>query len=122
MKLIVAHFLRRLDRIDRDLQEIEKLQASLQTDRDYAGRLKDSLSDEAIRMKKLRGRILSLVVKDPPGFEESAPVSAAVIPSTDTGSAEIILPGKGRKSEKKKEKSSEPAAESADEPFRFRFN
>ncbi len=58
--------LRRVERIDRDLEELENIQNSIREDRDYAGRLRESLIDESIRLDNLKGRIFSQIVINPP--------------------------------------------------------
>ncbi len=65
MKLKVAHLLRRMERIQRDLEELDHLQKSIREDRDYAGRLRNSLVDESIRLHTLRERLLGQVIHPP---------------------------------------------------------
>jgi hypothetical protein len=65
MKLKAAHLLRRLERIHRDLEELDDLQKSIREDREYAGRLRNSLVDESIRLNTLRERVLTQVIRPP---------------------------------------------------------
>lgn len=66
MKLKVVHLLRKLDTIDRDLEELENLQNAIHENRIYSGRLRMSLGEETTRLKKLKSRILSQVIASPP--------------------------------------------------------
>lgn len=144
MKIKVIHLLRRVERIDRDLEELDRLRATIQEDRDYADRVRDSLTEEARRLGDLRERILTQVVKDPPVLEEGSSVASAVLPVAPVAAPagaeaagpqpEIIVPRKGRPqrsspkksaaapdSEKSAGRKKDAAAKSA-APFQFRYN
>ena len=144
MKIKVIHLLRRLERIERDLEELEQLDKSLQDGREYTSRLRDSLVEESLRLKQLKQRILSQVIKNPPDVANT--VVSTTLPETEKkqtkpGTVEIILPGKkaSRESaknteltetsipnltEEKKEQAPVKSVErKADkEPFKFVFN
>ena len=66
MELKAIHLIRRLERIDRDLEELNSLQQGIREDREYAPRIIDPLLEESTRLKKLKSRILSLIIKNPP--------------------------------------------------------
>jgi hypothetical protein len=55
-----------LERIDRDIEELNNLQMGIREDREYATRIMDPLLDESSRLKKLRSKILSQSIKNPP--------------------------------------------------------
>lgn len=78
MKLKVVHLLRKLDTINRDLEELENLQSVIQEDRIYSGRLRNSLGEEKTRLKKLKSRILSQVIVSPPQESGDHSGSAAI--------------------------------------------
>ncbi|MCB1140107.1 MAG: hypothetical protein KDK23_15205 [Leptospiraceae bacterium] len=58
MKLKVIHLLRRLERIERDLEELDGMLSSLPMDREYSLRLRDSLIEESSRLKEFKQKIL----------------------------------------------------------------
>lgn len=135
MKIKVATLLSRLEKIERDLAELERLKESIQDDRNYANRLRASLVDETVRLKDLQGRLLSAVVKNPP--ESLAILPSAALSSTATENPEVILPGKqteaastGQKeaaaaSEKpapKEKKEKGKKGEDSKPNFQFRYN
>lgn len=64
LKLKVIHLIRRLERIERDLEELDQLQTSLHMDREYSRKLKESLLEESVRLKDLRDSILSQRIQD----------------------------------------------------------
>jgi len=66
VKLKVIHLIRRIERIRRDIDELEQLQSGIRDDREYAPRLIDPLIDETLRLKKLENRIQNQIVKEPP--------------------------------------------------------
>lgn len=70
MNLKVIHLIRKLERIDRDLEEIQTMLNTIQMDREYSKKLKDSLIDEYHRLKQLKTTILKQVVLIPPHFEQ----------------------------------------------------
>ena len=76
MELKAIHLIRRLERIDRDLEELNNLQMGIREDREYAPRIIDPLMDESIRLKKLKSKILSLIIKNPPENLTSGPVKS----------------------------------------------
>ena len=55
-----------MERIERDLNEISGLRATLQDDREYTARLRTSLQDETIRLRELQTKILAQVIHSPP--------------------------------------------------------
>lgn len=69
MSLRVVHLLRKTERIDRDLEELDSLLNSLQMDREYSGRLRDSLVDESFRLRQLKQKINSQVIRIPAQIE-----------------------------------------------------
>lgn len=102
MKLRAIHLLNRMERIERDLNEMQTLRSTLQDDRDYAGRLRSSLQDETLRLRELQSQILAQVIQNPPAelVPESgipaavrAPEPAPVAAAHDAPAPEIILPG-----------------------------
>ncbi len=95
MKLKVIHLIRRLERIERDLEELGNLQNTIHEDREYAGRLRDSLVEETLRLKKLRNRLYSQIIKNPPveALQERPFTEAAAVADGDRASSpEIVLP------------------------------
>ncbi len=136
VKLKVIHFLRRMDRIRRDLEELDKLQNAIQKDREYSHRLKDTFLDESQRLKKLQSRMLNLIVKNPPVWKKiGADATIASSELAASASPEVILPGKGSKRRSISKKQSEDAAglpsaeqenkqdrKSKEAPFQFRYN
>src|SRR5262245_38599241 len=46
VKLKAAHLLRRLEQIDRDLEELDRLKNTIKDDRNYADRVRASLAEE----------------------------------------------------------------------------
>ena len=139
VKIKVIHLLRRIERIDRDLEELERLEGAIQQDREYSERLRESLSEESGRLHQLRKRILDQVVRGAPerqaapGKPRPKAAHPTPPPSQDAaGEPEIILPtrrkargparvqapaaktdnGAGRKKLKKSEAT----------PFQFRYN
>lgn len=69
MNLRVIHLLRKLERIDRDIEELDALMSTLQMDREYSARLRDSLVEESFRLRQLKQRINSQVIRIPPHIE-----------------------------------------------------
>ncbi len=69
MNLRVVHLLRKVERIDRDIEELEALLGTLQMDREYSARLRDSLVEESFRLRQLKQRINAQVIRIPPHFE-----------------------------------------------------
>lgn len=70
MNLRVIHLIRKVERIDRDLEELDTLLGTLQMDREYSLRLRDSLVDESFRLKQLRQKISAQVIRIPGHFED----------------------------------------------------
>lgn len=96
MKLRAVHLLRKLETIERDLLELDTLQDRIRDDRIYADRLRSSLTDEAMRLKGLRTRILSQVIRNPPEMLLNPPSVSSLeelVPEGIRG-PEIIIPGK----------------------------
>jgi len=69
INLKVIHLIRKIERIDRDMEEIQTLLNTLQMDREYSKKIKDSLIEEYHRLKQLKSMILKQVVHIPPNFE-----------------------------------------------------
>jgi len=69
MNLRVIHLLRKVERIDRDVEDLDALLETLQMDREYSARLRDSLVEEAFRLRQLKQRINSQVIRVPEHFE-----------------------------------------------------
>ncbi|MBI3396502.1 MAG: hypothetical protein HY042_11745 [Spirochaetia bacterium] len=93
VKLKAAHLLRRLEQIDRDLEELERLRNSIKDDRHYAERIRASLAEEIVRLKELESRILGQVIKNPPEFL-ARPVGSREDGYVDE--PEVMLPGRSR--------------------------
>ena len=72
MKLRVVHLIRKLDKIDRDLEELGGLRNRIQEDREYAGRLSESVAEETTRLKRLRSKILAQVIRPPATTSEGS--------------------------------------------------
>lgn len=105
-----------LEKIERDLQEIEELQNRLQADRGYTAAVRDSLENETVRLTDLRARIANLIIKDPPErlsstLEKDAVFITASMPIsqksksiksglTSSKTAEIILPNRKKQASK----------------------
>ncbi|MFN3604338.1 MAG: hypothetical protein ACK4UJ_06490 [Leptonema sp. (in: bacteria)] len=66
MTLKAIHLIRKLERIERDIEEIHNLLQNLQMDREYSGKLKDSLLEEYHRLKNLKSEILKQKIYVPP--------------------------------------------------------
>lgn len=107
MKLKAIHLLNRMERIERDLDEIRTLRSTLQEDREYSSRLRESLQEETLRLKQLQNTLLSQVVHNPPedlvreisGSAKTAPAPrrGAVATAAPGREPEIILPSGGAK-------------------------
>jgi len=69
INLKVIHLIRKIERIDRDMEEIQTLLNTLQMDREYSKKIKDSLIEEYHRLKQLKSMILKQVIHIPPNFE-----------------------------------------------------
>jgi len=69
INLKVIHLIRKIERIDRDMEEIQTLLNTLQMDREYSKKIKDSLIEEYHRLKQLKSIILKQVIHIPPNFE-----------------------------------------------------
>lgn len=69
MNIKVIHLIRKLERIERDIEEIKNLISTLQMDREYSAKLKDSLIEEYHRLKNLKKEIFKQVVFIPPEYE-----------------------------------------------------
>ncbi len=70
INLKVIHLIRKIERIDRDMEEIQTLLNTLQMDREYSKKIKDSLIEEYHRLKQLKSMILKQVVHIPHNFED----------------------------------------------------
>ncbi len=62
--------IRKLERIERDIEEIQNLLSTLQMDREYSQKLKDSLIEEYHRLKDLKNEILKQVIHIPHDYKE----------------------------------------------------
>lgn len=69
MNIKVIHLIRKLERINRDIEEITNLISTLQMDREYSAKLKDSLIEEYHRLKNLKKEIFKQVIFIPPEYE-----------------------------------------------------
>lgn len=69
MKVKVAHLLRKVEEMDRDILELGKIQERISSDRDYSEILKDSIRQEMANLESGKSEILSLKIK-----EESAKI------------------------------------------------
>ena len=130
LKLKVIHLLRRLERIERDLEELDGMLSGLPMDREYSLRLRDSLIEESSRLKDFKQKILTQrVISDNPSAIEStenadSPESSEVsIQIPEKGSAsngkprpktQRKAPPAAARTEKKEKKEEKPA-------FEFRF-
>ncbi|MCB1303903.1 MAG: hypothetical protein KDK37_06485 [Leptospiraceae bacterium] len=92
MKLKVIHLLRRLERIERDLEELDGMLAGLRMDREYSVRLRDSLIEESARLKEFKQQILTQRVL---ATEEQIAADQAASESIES-SVTIELPGKAQ--------------------------
>ncbi|MBL8019770.1 MAG: hypothetical protein JNM27_08910 [Leptospirales bacterium] len=101
MKLRAVHLIRHVERVERDLEELRRLEQSLKEDRGYAVRLRDSLIDETMRLEQIKSRIMSQVVKAPVDLPAEDPVErqlAAI--EAGTRKAELVIPAQAGRSEK----------------------
>lgn len=133
VNLKVIHLLHKLEMIDRDLAEIESMQGALKDDRAYTQRLRDSLVEEAVRLKELQTRIRSQVIRNPPAAlidarteQPATPGQTLVVDLSPWQPAEIRVPekksGDGPKAPREKQVRSAPAAtDKQPEDFNFRF-
>lgn len=62
----VIHILNHLEKIDRDINEIEQMRNQLQLDRTYTAVVQESLNTEMSRLTKLQNTIGSLIINNPP--------------------------------------------------------
>ena len=142
MKLKVIHLLRRLERIERDLEELDGMLSSLPMDREYSLRLRDSLIEESSRLKEFKQKILlQRVVADSgsvagveaiPSQEVDAQVSIQVPEkSSSNGSSgkgksvsrkeSASRPENGKARQEKPEKSEKQDKKTDKQAFEFRF-
>ncbi len=68
MHLKTIHLSNHLNKIERDIEEMENLATSLKNDRSYASQLHRSLKEETQKLNELREKILAQVIKEPPKF------------------------------------------------------
>ena len=66
MMIKVIHILNHLEKIDRDIKEIEHMRNQLQLDRTYSAVVQESLNVEMTRLTRLQNTIGSLVISNPP--------------------------------------------------------
>ncbi len=125
MKLKAIHLLHRLERLDRDLEELQLLQNSIQADRAYARTLKESLMEEFGRLRQLKSRILSQVIRTPPagltGEAESS--KPAALPNAENRrrlAPELTLPS-AKKEKAEPSRTAAATAEPAQKKTAFRF-
>ncbi len=126
VKLRAVHLLRHLEKVERDLEELKRLEQGLKDDRGYAARLRESLVDEQLRLEQVRSRLLQQVVKAPPERDED-PVQHQLeaIQAPQRRAPELILPDSRKKGETKVE--GEKRARPKDEPkkkpsFSFKYD
>lgn len=106
LKLKVIHLLRRLERIERDLEELDGMLSGLPMDREYSIRLRDSLIEESSRLKDFKQKILtqrvisegSATLAETDATEESSEVSIQ-LPSKEAVSNGRSKPRPGRKTQ-----------------------
>lgn len=123
MKLRAIHLIRHLERIERDLEELRKLDSTLKEDRGYAVRLKGSVQDEMVRLEQIQTRLMQQVVRAP----EESPKDAvqSQLEAVTQPRPEIIIPGKiqgparGVRPEKPAKVRKEPEKKKS---FEFRYN
>ncbi|MDW7975076.1 MAG: hypothetical protein RMI35_00810 [Leptospiraceae bacterium] len=70
MNLKVIHLIRKLERIERDIEEIQNMLNTLPSDREYFPKLKDSLLDEYHRLNQLKKEIYKQTVYIPETHRE----------------------------------------------------
>jgi hypothetical protein len=130
VQLKVIHLIRRLDRIRRDIEELERLQSGIREDREYATRIIDPLIEETQRLKKLRNRILSQIIKSPPEslqggiLPESGKKPEVILPESEASKPE--KPEGGPKTrlpdvEKRRESKGQVKAPAAESKISYRF-
>ncbi|MBU44365.1 MAG: hypothetical protein CMN76_14180 [Spirochaetaceae bacterium] len=102
LKLKVIHLLRRLERIERDLEELDGMLAGLPMDREYSLRLRDSLIEESSRLKDFKQKILTQrVISDSqnglpsPSLQDSHSAGSDAQSASDATEVSIDLPGSG---------------------------
>ncbi|HMZ38134.1 MAG: hypothetical protein K1X70_18445 [Leptospirales bacterium] len=121
VKLRAVHLLRHLERVERDLEELKRLEQGLKDDRAYTARLRDSLVDEQLRLEQSRARLLQQVVKAPPEkVVDAVQNQLDAIAAPQRRAPELILPEGKRKTEEKKPKR---AVEEKKKPsFNFKYD
>lgn len=63
MKVTVAHLFKKLEEIDRDVVELQKLDDRIAKDREYSPILKETFQDERKKLSDQRSEILKLRVE-----------------------------------------------------------
>lgn len=133
LKLKVIHLLRRLERIERDLEELDDMLSRLPMDREYSLRLRDSLIEESARLKEFKQKILtqrvaaeaSSVPEESHKEQENSPAVSINIPGQNSnGSASPEKDSRTRSEPRKKERkpaSQKPSQEKEKPAFEFRF-
>lgn len=134
VNLKVVHLLHKLEMIERDLAEITAMQESLKDDRGYAARLRDSLGDEALRLKELQSRIRSQVIRNPPReLQTITPGASQTSASAETRSEELWQPPEitgsaapaknsgGARRNRERDSSAQEGAPADRDDFNFRF-
>ena len=99
MQLKVIHLLNHLEKINRDLQEIDALQASIKDDRNYSQKVRSSLKEESVRLRRLQAKIETQTVLNAPAElatrSASAPAVAPAVTASDAApNPELFVPGK----------------------------
>ena len=123
MKLRAIHLIRHLERIERDLDELRKLDSTLKEDRGYAARLKGSVQDEMVRLEQIQTRLMQQVVRAPEEARRD-PVQVQ-LEAVSQPRPEIIIPGKiqgparGVRTDKPVKVRKEPEKKKS---FEFRYN
>ncbi|TGK37471.1 hypothetical protein EHQ12_07035 [Leptospira gomenensis] len=67
MKVKVAHLLRKIEEVDRDILELGKIRERISADRDYSEILKDSIAKEMENLESAKKEILSLRIQEEAG-------------------------------------------------------
>ena len=68
MQLKVIHLFNHLQKIERDIAELNTLKSSLQDSRTYTSRIRLALDEERESLQSMEHKILNQVVKNPPPF------------------------------------------------------
>jgi len=125
VKLRAIHLIRHLERIERDLEELRKLDSALKEDRGYAARLRGSVQDESIRLEQIKTWLMQQVVRAPdeaPRDEVQVQLEAVSQPRPEIiipGGTKIQGPARAVRSDKTAKTKKEPEKKKS---FEFRYN